>query len=98
MEPAEQDQSGLEPNSDGSDEDNDAEDLNESEPLQLERTHPSDSKDISDDSSEEEDTIGSEKHRGSSNSIREHVDFLDGRMRRKAIFDNDNDFDEKVSQ
>lgn len=95
LEPAEQDQSGLEPNSDGSDEDNDAEDLNESEPLQLERTHPSDSKDISDDSSEEEDTIGSEKHRGSSNSIREHVDFLDGRMRRKAIFDNDNDFDEK---
>jgi len=96
--PAERDQSVFEPNSDGSDEDNDSEDLNELEPLQLKRTHPKESKDTSDDSSEEEDTIGSEKHPGSSSSFREHVDFHDGRMRRKAIFDNDNDFDEKVSQ
>ncbi|XP_015164408.1 ribosome biogenesis protein BMS1 homolog isoform X3 [Solanum tuberosum] len=92
---AERDLSGFEPNRDGSDEDNDAEDLNELEPLQLERTHPKESKDTSDDSSEEEDTIGSEKHPGLSSSFREHVDFHDGRMRRKAIFDNDNDFDEK---
>ncbi|XP_059312227.1 uncharacterized protein LOC132063611 isoform X2 [Lycium ferocissimum] len=98
LEPAERDQSGLELNSDGSDEDSDAEDLNESEPLQLDRTHPRDSKkNTSDESSEEEDTIGSKKHPESSNSFREHVDFHDGRMRRKAIFDNDNDFDEKVS-
>ncbi|WMV11772.1 hypothetical protein MTR67_005157 [Solanum verrucosum] len=78
-----------------SDEDNDSEDLNELEPLQLKRTHPKESKDTYDDSSEEEDTIGSEKHPGSSTSFREHFDFHDGRMRRKAIFDNDNDFDEK---
>ncbi|CAN4108613.1 unnamed protein product [Withania somnifera] len=97
LEPAERDQSGLEPNSDGSDEDSDAdaEYLNELEPLQLERTHPKDLKDHSGDCSEEEDTIGSEKHPGSSSSFREHADFHDGRMRRKAIFDNDNDFDEK---
>ncbi|MCD9558941.1 hypothetical protein HAX54_016641 [Datura stramonium] len=95
LEPAERDQSGLEPNSDGSDEDNDAQDLNELEPLQSERTHPSGSKETSDDSSEEEDTIGSEKHPGSSSSFKEHVDFHEGRMRRKAIFDNDNDLDEK---
>ncbi|KAJ8572985.1 hypothetical protein K7X08_009496 [Anisodus acutangulus] len=100
LEPAERDQSGLELNSDGSDEDSDAEGLNELEPLQLERTHPRDlEKNTSDDSSEEEDTIGSKKHPGSSSSFRERVDFHDGRMRRKAIFDNDNDndndFDEK---
>lgn len=88
--PAERDQSGFEPNSDGSDEDNDAEDLK--------RTHLKESNDSSDDSSEEEDNIGPEKHPGLSSSFREHVDFHDGRMRRKAIFDNDNDFDEKVSQ
>lgn len=85
--PAERDQSGFEPNSDGSDEDNDAEDLK--------RTHLKESNDSSDDSSEEEDNIGPEKHPGLSSSFREHVDFHDGRMRRKAIFDNDNDFDEK---
>ncbi|KAH0726694.1 hypothetical protein KY284_002559 [Solanum tuberosum] len=95
--PAERDQSVFEPNSDGSDEDNDSEDLNELEPVQLKCTHPKESKDTSDDSSEKEDTIGSEKHSGSSSSFMEHGDFHDGRMRRKAIFDNDNDFDEKVS-
>lgn len=95
LEPAERDQSGLEPNSDGSDEDNDAEDLNELKSLQSERTHPSDSKETSNDSCEEEDTIGSEKHPGSSSSFKEHVDFHEGRIRRKAIFDNDNDLDEK---
>ncbi|KAH0766537.1 hypothetical protein KY285_002408 [Solanum tuberosum] len=96
--PAERDQCVFELNGDGSDEDNDSEDLNELEPLQLKRTHPKESKNTSDDSSEEEDTVGSEKHPGSSSSFREHVDFHDGRMRRIAIFDNDNDFDEKVSQ
>ncbi|CAN4111258.1 unnamed protein product [Withania somnifera] len=84
LEPAERDQSGLEPNNDGSDEDSDAEDLNELEPLPLERTQPKDSNGTSDDSL-------------SSSSFWEHVDFHDGRMRRKAMFDNDNDFDEKDS-
>ncbi|XP_019265838.1 PREDICTED: ribosome biogenesis protein BMS1 homolog isoform X2 [Nicotiana attenuata] len=96
LEPTEQDQSGLELNSGESDKDNDVEDLNELEQLQLEGTHLRDSKKrTSEDSSEEENTIGSEKHPGSSSSFREHVDFHDGRMRRKAIFDDDNDFDEK---
>lgn len=99
MEPAERDQSGLELNSGESDKDDDVEDLNELEQLQLEGTHSRDSKKrTSDDSSEEENTIGSEKHPGSSSSFRELVDFHDGRMRRKAIFDDDNDFDEKVSR
>nr|GMD58249.1 ribosome biogenesis protein BMS1 homolog [Ipomoea batatas] len=50
--------------------------------------------DHSDDVSDEENDIRSEQGTISNNGFREQADFHDGRMRRKAIFDNDNDLDD----
>ncbi|XP_031115865.1 ribosome biogenesis protein BMS1 homolog [Ipomoea triloba] len=50
--------------------------------------------DHSDDVSDEENDIRSEQGTTSNSGFREQADFHDGRMRRKAIFDNDNDLDD----
>lgn len=69
------------------DQETDVDNTDDSESSDGEREH-------SDDVSDEENDNRSEQGTTSNDGFREQIDFHDGRMRRKAIFDNDNDLDD----
>lgn len=96
MKPVEQTQSATEALDDGSDDDNDFGDGLDS--LDGERTLRADPvTGTSDDSSDEEHDIGSDKQPPSSNKFMEQIDFHEGRRRRRAVFGDESDDDAKVT-
>lgn len=80
-----------------SDDEGDTEDEIGLESLDKERAYndQSPSKSI-DDSSDEETFYASEQHHGTESNFKEQIDLHGGRVRRKAVFDNEMDIDNKV--
>lgn len=80
-----------------SDEDDDTEDENDLESLDGERAYnnQSSSKHIG-DCSDEETFDASEQHQVAKSNVKEHITLHGGRVRRKAVFENEMDLDNKV--
>ncbi|KAG5536403.1 hypothetical protein RHGRI_023991 [Rhododendron griersonianum] len=89
VEPAEDYQSG-EPETDDSDEESDAEELDGSEISDEDETYQGGQKmKTMDNDSEEDNSNVLEEHFPPEKGLKEHIDFHDGRMRRKAFFGDD---------
>lgn len=89
VEPAENYQSG-EPETDDSDEESDAEELDGSEISDEDETYQGGLKmKTMDDDSEEDNSNVLEEHFPPEKGLKEHIDFHDGRMRRKAFLGDD---------
>ncbi|KAG5536336.1 hypothetical protein RHGRI_023943 [Rhododendron griersonianum] len=89
VEPAEHYQSG-EPETDDSDEESDAEELEGSEISDEDKTYQGVLKmKTMDNDSEEDNSNVLEEHFPPEKGLKEHIDFHDGRMRRKAFFGDD---------
>lgn len=94
LEPVEQYQSEIKDEDGELDEDSDTEDEDGLESSYGERTFnkQSSSKSI-DDSSDEETFYASEQHPATQSNFKEQIDFHEGRVRRKAVFENEMDID-----
>ncbi|KAL2517750.1 P-loop containing nucleoside triphosphate hydrolase superfamily protein [Abeliophyllum distichum] len=97
LEPALQYQSGIQYEDGESDEDSDAEDRDGIESSDGERILQKDlSMRTSDDISDEETYFTSDQQPPAERNFKEQIDFHDGRVRRKAIFENDMDINDQL--